>query len=198
MKKNLILTGPMGSGKSTVGRVIATQIAWEWIDTDHLIAETTGRSIPALFREKGECYFRQVEKEIVRGLSSKDGAVIATGGGTVLDEENRRLLLATGLVIYLKTDPVVLGKRIGQGEGRPLLAGKDPVVTMTELLKAREFYYYQADEVVTTDGRTPTQIAEEVIRLARRQGIIELPFCRLRLKGGLNPDGITDTDQSRF
>jgi shikimate kinase len=175
MKKNLILIGPMGSGKSTVGRVIAEQIGWELIDTDHLIEETTGHSIPVLFREKGEGYFRRIEKEIIRGLSKKHDVVVATGGGTVLDAENRRLLLATGLVVYLKTDPVVLGKRIGRGGGRPLLAGKDPVVTMKELLKARELYYHQADEVVTTDGRTPAQIGEVVIRQAQRRGIIGLP-----------------------
>ena len=173
MKMNLILTGPMGSGKSTVGRVIAAELGWELLDTDLLIEETTGLSIPTLFREKGERYFRRVEHQHHRGSFEKTKAVIATGGGAVLDEGNRRVLLGIGLVIYLKTTPVVLGKRIGRGDGRPLLTGKDPAVAVTELLKARELYYQQADAVVTTDGRTPAQIAEAVIMLARRQGIIK-------------------------
>ncbi|NLM38023.1 MAG: shikimate kinase [Firmicutes bacterium] len=171
VKPNLILTGLMGCGKTTVGRMVAAELGWAFFDTDRLIEEATGHSIPALFQEKGEPFFRRVEKEVIRGLAGKTQAVVATGGGAVLDEENRRFLQALGLVLYLKTSPEVLGGRVQRSAERPLLTGQDAVVVLAKLLREREKYYGEADEVVNTDGRTPRQVAAEIISLVWRWGI---------------------------
>ncbi|HHW12276.1 MAG TPA: shikimate kinase [Firmicutes bacterium] len=171
VKPNLILTGLMGCGKTTVGRLLAAELGWEFVDTDQLIEEATGHSIPELFREKGEPFFRLVEKEAIRGLAGKNHAVVATGGGAVLDGENRRLLQSLGLVVYLKTAPEVLGGRVQRSTDRPLLAGQDAVGVLAKLLREREKYYCEADEVVRTDGRTPRQVAAEIINLARQWGV---------------------------
>lgn len=169
-KTNLILVGLMGCGKTTVGRLVANGLGWEFIDTDRLIVEQTGTPIPVLFREKGEPFFRRVEKELLLTLKDKQRMVLATGGGTVLDGRNRRLLKEMGLVIYLKTSPAVLATRVGRGEGRPLLMGQEPVAALTALLEKREIYYQEADLVVVTDGRTPSQVAAEIIASAAGQG----------------------------
>ena len=183
-KKNLVLVGPMGCGKTTVGRLIADRLRWEFIDTDRLIEETTGYSITALFAEKGEAYFRYVEKELISRLTRKKQTVVATGGGAVLEEENRRVLRSIGLVFYLKTSAGVLAGRVGQGEGRPLLMGKNPTTILAELLATREVYYRQADAVVMTDGQTPGQVATEIIALAVQAGIGIPVSGRAEPKGG--------------
>lgn len=172
-RPNLVLVGLMGCGKTTVGRLLAHLLTWELIDTDRMIEERTGVSIPQLFQEKGEAYFRRVEKEVLLDLKDKERMVLATGGGAVLDGTNRRLLKETGLVVYLKTSPAVLAARVGHGEGRPLLKTGDPGVVLTALLEEREGFYREADLVVTTDGRTPRQVAEEIIRLAQGRGVGE-------------------------
>lgn len=171
VKPNLVLTGLMGCGKTTVGRLIATELGWEFCDTDRLIEEATGCSIPVLFREKGEPFFRRIEKTVIQGLAGKNQMVVATGGGAVLDGENRSVFKALGLVVYLKTSPEVLGDRVQRSSDRPLLTGQNPVAVLAKLLQDREKYYNEADEVITTDGRTPAQVATEIICLARRRGI---------------------------
>jgi len=165
-RTNLILVGLMGCGKTTVGRLVADRLGWEFIDTDRLIMAKTGTSIPALFAEKGEPFFRRLEKEVLLAIKDRERTVVATGGGIVLAAENRHLLQEMGLVIYLQTAPAVLATRVGRGEDRPLLAGGAPVEVLTALLKEREAFYREANLVVVTDGRTPSQVAEEIIRQA--------------------------------
>lgn len=192
VKPNLVLTGMMGCGKTTVGRILAAELGWEFIDTDRLIETVTGRSIPALFREEGEPFFRRVEKEVIHGLAGKKRAVVATGGGAVLDRENRRVLQALGLVIYLKTSPAVLDRRVQSSSDRPLLSGATPGAVLAALLQEREEYYREADEVVATDGRTPTQVAAEIMRLAQRWGIGTGPLHRRAQEEGEYGNGKTD------
>lgn len=169
-ERNLILVGLMGSGKTTVGRLLADRLGWAFIDTDRLITEKTGTSIPVLFKEKGESFFRRLEREALLEIKDGEKMVVATGGGTVLAAENRRLLQKMGLVVYLQTAPAVLARRVGGGEGRPLLTGRAPVEVLTALLKEREVFYREADLVVVTDGRTPGQVAEEIIKYATGRG----------------------------
>lgn len=195
-KTNLILVGMMGSGKTTVGRLVADRLGWDLIDTDQLIVDRTGASIPALFQEKGEAFFRRLEKEVLLELKARKRMVVATGGGTVLDGENRRLLQETGLVIYLKTAPTVLAARVGHGEGRPLLMGRDPVQVLTALLEERETFYRQADLVVVTDGRIPSQVAEEIIIRAAGRGIGRTGRPE-RSEGEKDGSGTAVIDQSR-
>ena len=101
----------MGSGKTTVGRILATKLGWRFIDTDKLIVEQTGKEISDLFQERGEVYFRQVEKEIISHLPQVSRTVIATGGGAVIDRTNYLLIKENGLVYYLKASPSVLARR---------------------------------------------------------------------------------------
>ena len=195
VKLNIVLTGLMGCGKTTVGRIIATELGWEFLDTDRLIEEATGSSIPTLFREKGEPFFRRVEKEVIHGLVGKTRVVVATGGGAVLNGENRCVLQSLGLVIYLKTSPEVLGDRVKRSDDRPLLTGQNPVDILAELLHERERFYCEADEVITTDGRTPVQVAAEIISLARRRGIGTGPPDRRLQEEDEFGNGKTDGDQ---
>ena len=171
VKPNLVLTGLMGCGKTTVGRLIASELGWEFCDTDRLIEEATGCSIPVLFRGERRAFLSPNRKTVIQGLAGKNQMVVATGGGAVLDGENRSVFKALGLVVYLKTSPEVLGDRVQRSSDRPLLTGQNPVAVLVKLLREREKYYYEADEVITTDGRTPAQVATEIIRLARRRGI---------------------------
>lgn len=123
--KNIILTGFMGTGKSTVGQLAAAQLGHDFVDMDTLIEQREGRSIPQIFAQRGEAYFRQLEAELCRELSQQSGLVIATGGGALLPEVNLRLMEQSGLVICLDCEPAILWQRIGHSENRPMLAEAD-------------------------------------------------------------------------
>ncbi len=125
LRKNVILTGFMGTGKSTVGQLAAAQLGRDFVDMDTFIEQREGRSIPQIFAQRGEAYFRQLEAELCRELAQRQGLVIATGGGTLVPEANLRLMEQSGLVICLDCDPAVLWQRIGQSENRPMLAEPD-------------------------------------------------------------------------
>ncbi len=174
IRNNIVLVGPMGCGKTAVGKLLARILNWEFIDTDQRIVEQTGLEIPMIFQEKGEQGFRQLEKEVISECSQMHQVVIATGGGIVIDQENRRVLKENGLVYYLKTSPSILSQRVGCGKGRPLLYGKDPQTVFKQILKEREDFYQQADVILETDELTQQQVAEEIIMESRRRGILSL------------------------
>ena len=171
LKSNIILVGPMGSGKTTVGQILAINLGWRFIDTDQLIVERTGKEIPLLFEEQGEEYFRQVEKEVISRFSQISRTVIATGGGAVIDRTNYQLLKENGLVFYLKASPSVLTRRVGSGKGRPLLLGKDIQAIVVGLLKEREKYYQEADLTIETDFLTPYEVADLMIVESKKHGL---------------------------
>ena len=173
LKSNIILVGPMGSGKTTVGQILAINLGWRFIDTDQLIVERTGKEIPLLFEEQGEEYFRQVEKEVISRFSQISRTVIATGGGAVIDRTNYQLLKENGLVFYLKASPSVLTRRVGSGKGRPLLLGKDIQAIVVGLLKEREKYYQEADLTIETDFLTPYEVADLLIMESKKNGLLE-------------------------
>ena len=164
MRERLWLVGMMGSGKSTVGTAVARATGSDFTDTDVVIEQRAGMSIPHVFETIGVVAFRDLERQAVEAASTAAG-VIATGGGAVLDAGSRRLMSDSGLVVYLSADPATLARRVGDPAGRPLLHGRDPIETIAVILEEREpDYRLLADHVVETTGLRRADVVEEVIR----------------------------------
>ena len=164
-KSNLFLVGPMGSGKTTIGRRLAKQLGRTFYDTDKVITERTGVDIPLIFELEGEEGFRKREAVVVDDMTRKEGIVLATGGGSILLPENRNLLGARGFCIYLKTTVEQQLLRTGKDRNRPLLQTDDPRKTLEELMAHRDPLYTQvADLVMETDAKAVGAMVEEVIQ----------------------------------
>lgn len=160
---NIFLIGPMGSGKSTIGRRLARHLHKTFVDSDHVIEERTGVDIPTIFDIEGEEGFRKREMTVINELSQKKELVLATGGGAILNPENRAHLMARGLVIYLKTSVQQQLARTQHDKNRPLLQTEDPKKKLTELLQHREPYYLDmADIVIDTNHRHSNQVVREI------------------------------------
>lgn len=153
----------MGTGKTEVGRLIAERCGLPFLDTDQLVEELAGATIPQLWAEGGEACFRRWERLAIRQACGRRGVVVATGGGAVLDPRNWEEMLRGGLVVALTASPEALAARLGRGEGRPLLAGGDPRLSIEELLTRRAPLYAQAHLMVDTTGRSPDEVAEEIV-----------------------------------
>jgi shikimate kinase len=168
---HVFIVGFMGSGKSTVGRLVAARLGLPFLDLDTEIVEREHADIATIFREQGEPAFRQLEHEALGSLVNMDPHVVACGGGVVVDDRNRVLLRALGRVVYLRVTAEEALARIGSAEGRPLLAGPDPLAAGRTLLAARErLYSCIADITVDTSGKTEDSVAVEVVsRLSPRR-----------------------------
>ena len=164
-KRNVVLTGFMGTGKSTVGRLLAAQLGYTFVDTDELIVARDGRSIADIFREEGQFAFRRWEAVISQELAGQTGVVIATGGRLMLDEANAAALSQNSRVFCLTAAPETILSRLDDDEGRrPLLDVPEPAQAIMNLLeRRREGYgrYYQ----IHTDNKTPAQIAAEILQV---------------------------------
>ena len=167
--RNVILTGFMGTGKSTVGRRLASQLGWTFCDTDPMIEERAGKSIPRIFAEDGEAAFRAIETEVARGLAALEHCVIATGGGIVVTAGNLELLEAAGRVILLEASPEEIWRRVGGSDHRPLLAHPDPQGEIVRLLGQRAGAYGRIRTKINTDGRTAGQIVQDIVERIRGQ-----------------------------
>ena len=153
---NIFLVGPMGAGKSTVGRQLAKTLNMEFVDCDREIEDRTGVTIAVIFELEGEEGFRKRECAMIEQLTERDGIVLATGGGAVLDEENRSRLRTRGFAIYLNAPIELLLERTARDKHRPLLQTDDPRARLTALAAEREPLYQQvADMVVKTDRDAP-------------------------------------------
>ncbi|MFD5373601.1 shikimate kinase [Streptomyces griseoincarnatus] len=162
MSPRLVLTGPMGVGKSTVGQLLAERLGVGYRDTDDDIVAAEGRAISDIFVEDGEPAFRALEKDAVRQALASHHGVLALGGGAVLDPDTRALL-AGERVVYLSMDVEEAVRRTGLGAARPLLA-VNPRKQWRELMEARRHLYEEtATAVVPTDGRTPEEVADAVL-----------------------------------
>lgn len=148
----LILVGLPGSGKSTIGRQLARRLGLPFTDSDHAIEQRTGCSIRTFFEREGEAAFRDVEEEVIRELCTQDG-VIATGGGAVLRQSNREQLHAAGHVIYLRSTPEDVYRRVRHDKGRPLLQVADPLGRLREMLDERDPLYRETAHFVIETGR---------------------------------------------
>lgn len=167
MKKpgSFFLVGPMGAGKSTIGRQLARSLHLRFVDSDREIEKRTGVDIPLVFELEGETGFRKREKEVIDELSDATGIVLATGGGAVLDADNRRHLASRGYVIYLHTSVDQQLKRIAHDKNRPLLQTGDPRQKLLDLLKFRDPLYRQvADWTIETDGCRVRDVAQSIIQ----------------------------------
>jgi len=173
-KTSVFLIGPMGSGKTAVGRRLARSLGLPFHDSDAEIERRTGVDIPFIFEKEGEAGFRQREREVIEALTALEGVVLATGGGAVLLAENRRLLAERGCVVYLQTSVEQQADRVRHGRNRPLLASAagDAASRLGQLMDARAPLYAEiADVVVSTDGRRVNSVAEHVLReLAAARG----------------------------
>ncbi len=165
---NLILTGFMGTGKSSVGRMIAHLCRRPFIDTDKEIEKRTRRKIKDIFAADGEAAFRELERRCVAEWLPESGAVIATGGGILTSPGMREELRSRGVVVTLFASPETIFART-RGGSRPLLQTEDPVAKIRELLAAREKDYLLAGVGVLTDGRSMRELAESVLRIYRRE-----------------------------
>ncbi|MEE4162598.1 MAG: shikimate kinase AroK [Woeseiaceae bacterium] len=163
--QNLFLVGPMGSGKSAVGRALARALHRDFYDSDDALEERTGVDIPFIFEKEGEPGFRQREARIIDELTALDGIVLATGGGAVVNDDNRRHLGARGFVIYLETSVDQQLRRTGRGRERPLLTQVDDRRALLEALMAdREAKYREiADLVINTDGRKVQAVTRQIL-----------------------------------
>ncbi|MBX5492212.1 MAG: shikimate kinase [Chloroflexi bacterium] len=167
--RNLVLVGLSGTGKSRVGRLVAERLRWRFVDTDAEIQRREGRTVQEIFAAAGEAHFRALEREAVAHAVRGTGAVIATGGGALLDEANRRALFNNNLVICLRASPEELAARLAHTrERRPLLEGTDLLTALRGLAARRAPLYALAHETIDTDGRTLGEVACAVVEVFRR------------------------------
>lgn len=168
--QNIFLIGPMGSGKTAVGRQVARLLDLPFIDSDHEIELRTGADIPLIFEREGEAGFRKREHEVLADLTTRTGIVLATGGGAVLDAESRQQLAARGWVVYLETSVAQQAERAGRTRHRPLLNGGDPRQRLEELMKIREPLYREvADFTASTTRKRVGQVAERIVQAYLRE-----------------------------
>jgi shikimate kinase len=162
---NIFLIGPMGAGKSTVGRQLADALSFQFKDSDQEIQRRTGVDIPTIFEYEGEEGFRNRERQVIDEMSRQDGVVLATGGGAVLRSENRQDLASRGVVIYLRCSPEQQFARTSRDRNRPLLHTEDPLARLRELMEERDPLYRQvADIVVSTERRGTSSVVKEIRR----------------------------------
>lgn len=165
---NIFLVGPMGAGKTTIGRQLADALGMEFVDSDQEIEARTGASIPWIFDVEGEAGFRKREQAVIDELTQRRNIVLATGGGAVLSPENRRHLQSRGTVIYLAANIDQLLDRTRRDRNRPLLQTADPRARLEELLRQREPLYREvADIVLPTDHSNIRQAVNKIIKLLK-------------------------------
>lgn len=153
-QRNIFLVGLMGVGKTTIGRQLARNLKREFIDSDHEIEQRTGADIPWIFDIEGEAGFRARERDVIADLTARQGIVLATGGGAVLDQQNRNYLKSRGFVVYLRASVERLVERTGKDRHRPLLQDANPRQLLQNLLVERDPYYREiADVIIDTDTR---------------------------------------------
>ena len=168
---NIFIVGPMGSGKSTVGKIIANELFLSFLDTDDEIEKSTGVTIDWIFDLEGEEGFRKRESSILRDLAEKNSIVLSTGGGIILCDKNRDLLSARGTVFYLDTPIDIQLERTSKDQDRPLLKDGDPKQILTDLHKKREDLYHSVtDYVVETSNKSSQEVANEIIKLVKSYG----------------------------
>ena len=157
---NIVFTGFMGTGKSTVGKQVARRLGWTFVDADDEIIRRAGMPIPQIFAQHGEPHFRAVERDVCRDLAGRERTVIATGGGMLVDPANREVMQARGLVVCLTASPRTLSRRLQGDRNRPLASGD-----WRGLLARRKAAYDAIPYQIDPSGRRPADVAAEVITL---------------------------------
>lgn len=166
---NIFLVGMMGAGKTTLGRALAQRLQLEFVDTDRLLVERTGVPVATIFEFEGEDGFRRRECALLAEVAEREGVVVATGGGAVLAEENRRVMRSHGTVVYLRARLESLWERTRHDTTRPLLATPDPRATLAALLEQREPLYREAAHIVVETGaQSATSLVTRVLTALRK------------------------------
>lgn len=163
--RNVFLIGPMGAGKTTVGKILADELGLEFLDTDREIEERTGADIAWIFDVEGEEGFRKREAAMLDELTARTGVLVATGGGVILREENRKRLVSRGTVVYLDAPLEQQVERTGHDRNRPLLQDRDPREILEDMQAERDPLYREvADHVFRADKRSARVLASEIVR----------------------------------
>jgi len=164
LPKRVVLVGPMGAGKSTIGRLLAKELGYRFLDSDRIIEERCGANIPWIFDVEGEDGFRQRETAMLDELSNEVGTVLATGGGAVMRAENHGLLKKNAVVVYLKTSIDQQVERTRKDRNRPLLQNDDPEGVLRRLFAIRDPLYTElADIVMFTDRKSPRLVVRQLV-----------------------------------
>jgi shikimate kinase len=166
---NLVLTGFMGTGKSTIGRVVAERLNRPFIDMDEVIVQEAGCPVPEIFARHGESTFRQMERELCQKLSTRSGLVISTGGGALIDAHNRALMTSSAVVICLTANLQALLERLQADTNRPMLNATDTQQRIGELLAIRKAAYDSLPYQIDTSTQTPEETVEAVLALWHKQ-----------------------------
>jgi shikimate kinase len=171
--ENIVLVGPMGAGKSTIGLLLSKTLNIPFLDIDHEIEARAGADIPWIFEKEGEAGFRKRESNLLFELSQRKGVVLATGGGAVEAEHNRTLLKSAGIVVYLAASIDQQLTRTAKDKHRPLLQTTNPREVLTNLMKKREPFYKEVAQItITTDRRSPRLVVKEILQKAEQCGFI--------------------------
>ena len=172
--QNIYLVGPMGSGKTTIGQRLARRLGLEFLDCDHELEAHTGASVSLIFDVEGEEGFRARESRLLAELTARQGVLIATGGGAVLREENRRMLRETGLVVYLKTSVTQQLRRLSRDRSRPLLQTEDRRARLEALAEHRNPLYEEVAQIVfPAQNRALDAVAKDLEHKIRQHGTTE-------------------------
>lgn len=160
---NVYLVGPMGSGKTTIGQRVAKKMGLLFLDNDHELQKQTGASVNLIFDLEGESGFRKRETDMLKKLTARENIVLATGGGTILSEENRKLLASTGVVVYLRTSVTQQIKRLSRDKTRPLLQSGDRREKLTRLAKERNPLYEEIAQITFQSQNRSLESASEAL-----------------------------------
>ena len=161
--RNIFLTGFMGAGKTSVGRLLAVRLSYRFVDLDAKIVAEAKKSITEIFEKDGEAQFRKLESTVLARIAGETGAVVATGGGVVIAESNRRLMRESGVVVNLTATHESVLMRLSGDVTRPLLNGDNPAERVAALMAEREAFYADADLTIATDGKSLEDIVAELI-----------------------------------
>ncbi len=161
---NIYLTGFMGTGKTSTGQELARQLKHNFLDLDELIEQQEAKTIADIFKEKGEAYFRALEKKLLTEISRKDQQVVSCGGGIVIDPENILLMKETGVMVCLFATPEIILERTRKFSHRPLLNVPDPLERISVLLAQRRKFYEQADIIVDNSAISVVQTAVQILK----------------------------------
>lgn len=164
---NIALIGFMGTGKTSVGKLVAEQLHFDYLDTDEMIQSATGKTIAEIFKNEGEKNFRELEEKVVEEISVRTKTVVSTGGGLPVNPNNLATLKSHALVVCLWASPEKIWERVKNQSHRPLLHDENPQQKIRELLAAREPFYKKADVLLNTELRSLREVAQQVVHQFR-------------------------------
>ncbi|MDI6786509.1 MAG: shikimate kinase [bacterium] len=167
--KNIVLFGFMGTGKSSIGKILAERLDMSFLEMDEIIEKENKMTISDIFEKYGEAYFRELEKDLIERISKNNSCVISTGGGVVLNEENVELLQKNGILISLMAKEEVIYKRVKNETHRPLLKTKNGLQKIREILNHRRPFYEKAGFCIDTSNMSKNEVVEKIIEYAERQ-----------------------------